>query len=99
MTQLMFGAFNTPKILIADQGLLALYASGRTTGLVVSSGEGVTFTVPVVEGFSFPHAMERYQTGGHDITKHMRRLLQERGYYLPGDANWEILRDMKERLA
>ena len=50
MTQIMFETFNTPSMYVAIQAVLALYASGRSTGITVDSGDGVTHVIPVYEG-------------------------------------------------
>ncbi len=98
MAELMFETFNVPAIYISMQAVLSLYASGRTTGIVVDSGDGVTHVVPVYEGFAITHAISRIDIGGRDITDYLRRLLRQRGYSLTSSAEREIVRDIKERL-
>jgi actin-related protein len=53
----MFEVFNVPCLYVSMQAVCALYSSGRTTGVVLDSGEGVTHTVPIYEGFAIPHAI------------------------------------------
>merc|ERR1711957_539406 len=57
MVQIMFETFEVQNIYVAIQAVMSLYSAGRTTGLVTDSGDGVTHTVPVFEGFSLPHAV------------------------------------------
>lgn len=66
---------------MAIQGVMALYASGKTTGTVLDSGEGVTHVVPVYEGYAVHHAILRAEYSGWTVTDYLRDLLTERGYY------------------
>ncbi|MFX0093424.1 MAG: actin, cytoplasmic 2, partial [Candidatus Hodarchaeota archaeon] len=98
MAEILFETFNAPAMYVSMQAVLSLYASGRTTGLVVDAGDGVMHIVPIYEGFAITHAIGRIDIAGRDITEYLRRLLRQRGYALTSSAEKEIVRDIKERL-
>jgi len=100
MTSLMFETFGVQGLYVAIQAVLSLYSNGRTTGMVCDSGDGVTHTVPVYEGYQVPHAVKKNYIAGRAITDHMAKLLTADGITEQGGLSaWrQIVRKIKEEL-
>ena len=64
MIQLMFETFNIPSFYVGIQGILSLYASGQTTGLICEIGDGVTQVIPVFRSKYVTNAIFRDNFGG-----------------------------------
>lgn len=98
MCKMMFETYDVPAMYIQIQAVLSLYAAGRTTGLVVDSGDGVTHTVPIFEGYQIPHAIDKIMLAGRDLTTWMQKILKDNNYNFDTSAEKEIVRDMKEKV-
>merc|ERR1711990_1039369 len=97
MTQIMFETFNVPAMYVNIQAVLSLYASGRTTGCVLDSGDGVTHAVPVFEGFALNNSIRRVDIAGRDVTNYLKLLLRREGHRFTTSAEFETVRTIKER--
>ena len=97
--QVLFEQFNVPAVYMAIQAVLSLYSSGRTTGVVLDCGDGVSHAVPVFDGFAVPSSIRRIDVAGRDITEHMQLLLRKSGHVFHTSAEKEIVRIMKEKVA
>lgn len=83
---------------VAIQAVMSLYSCGRTTGLVVDAGDGVSHTVPVFEGFTIAHAVNKMEIAGRVLTDYMQKLLLAEGFSFTSSAELEIVREIKEKL-
>ena len=72
------------------------YATGRTTGVVLDSGDGVTHAVPIYQGFALPHSILRSDVAGRDVTRYLKLLLRREGLLFQTTSEFEIVRNMKE---
>lgn len=95
----MFETFNVPALYTSIQAVLSLYASGRTTGIVLDSGDGVSHAVPVYEGFAIPSAIRRIDVAGRDVTENLQLLLRKNGSVLHTSAEKEIVKQIKEKVS
>ena len=96
--QMMFETFNVPYFYLFQQSVGSLYATGRTTGIVLDIGEEALQITPVNEGYLETHGISRFNIGGGDLTKYMIHVLRDMGMELNTLSNEEISKDIKEKL-
>ncbi|PAA64098.1 hypothetical protein BOX15_Mlig011243g2 [Macrostomum lignano] len=95
--EIFFETLGVPGLFMSMQAVLSLYATGRTTGVVLDSGDGVTHAVPIYEGFALQHAVMRTDIAGRDVTRYLQLLLRKEGACFHTSAELEIVRQVKER--
>jgi len=98
MVETMFETYGFQGVYVAIQAVLVLYAQGLLTGVVVDSGDGVTHIIPVFEGFALTEQIRRINLAGRDITRYLIKLLQGRGYAFNRTADFDTVRQIKEKL-
>lgn len=92
--------FKVTRLYLGNQSVLSLFATGRTTGTVLDSGEGVTHAVPIYEGYAIPHAVQTINLSGRDLTSYLHSLLSEKSSHLisEGTSDLEEVKKIKERM-
>ena len=90
MTQIMFESFCVPALYVSMQPAMALYASGRVSGLVTDCGSSVTHVVRFYEGYAIPGAIRRLDFAGRELTDYMMKI---------SGCEREIANDIKERFS
>ncbi|KAF8077578.1 actin 1 [Lyophyllum atratum] len=97
MFEVMFETFNVPASYVAIQSVLSLYASGRGSGIILDSGDGVTHTMPVWQGYVARRSILRLDLGGRDVTHFMVKNLAERGIPFTTSSEHDIVQDIKRQ--
>merc|ERR1719337_762172 len=77
--EVMFEKFKVKSLGIFNTAVLSLFSTGRTRGLVVETGEGLTQAVPVFEGYAIPHAIFKMEVAGYDITSKVMKMMESEG--------------------
>ena len=98
ITEIMFETLNVPAFFMKIPAVLALYSTGRDTGLVLESGDSVTHIISIYQGNSLPKTSEKINLGGRDVTNNLLRLLNEKNYPFTNTINREFAIEIKEKL-
>lgn len=68
LMEVAFESLHAPALYVASQSVLSVYANGRVNGLVVDTGHGVSYTVPVFHGYNLPNGIQRLNLAGQHLT-------------------------------
>ena len=94
----LFENLSAPAIFFASQPILSLFSTSNTSGVILESGEGVTQSCVVYEGYSIPNSYIRNNYGGRDVTDYFQTLLKKQGYSFSTTSEFEIVRKIKEEI-
>ena len=97
MAQILFEKIGIGFFNIEPQAKMTLYCEGEETGVVLDSGDGVTHVIPVFANYLLHHQIKRLDIAGRHITDYLIRLLQIKGYAFNSTADFEIVRELKEK--
>jgi|DEB0MinimDraft_12_1074336.scaffolds.fasta_scaffold44947_1 actin, other eukaryote len=96
MAEILFDRFKVKSLQIMNTAALSMYSTGKVTGLICESGEALTYTVPIFEGYALPHAYQKLEVAGQDVTQRLIDQLEEVGIKVKGHR--EHVRSLKEQM-
>ena len=92
----LFESLGAPAVFFASQPILSLFSTSSTSGTVLESGEGVTQSCVVYEGYSLPNSYERFDYGGADVSEYLKLLLKKKGYQFYNSTEFRLVNEIKE---
>ena len=95
--EILFEKLGVGFVNIEPQAKCTLFAEGIDTGIVLDSGDGVTHCIPVSDGNILKNSIERMDIAGRNITEYLCRLLQKKGYAFNSSADFDFVRELKEK--
>ena len=75
MCEMMFEKFESPAFFLSKDAVLAAFAAGRATGLVVDIGSGLTRVSPVHDGYILKKGITKNNLAGEAISQWMHRCI------------------------
>lgn len=98
IAQLIFEKYQFTEAQLQVQALLSMFSEGRMTATVLDSGDSISYVIPCDEGFIMRNLIKKINLAGRKITEYLTKLLFLRGYAFNSSADFETVREIKEKL-
>jgi len=97
IARLLFETHRVRSLIMMPTPLLSLFSVGLTNGLVIESGDGLTWVVPIINGQMIQHSVQKLPLAGVDVNHNLKNLLMREGINIASSAVDEIIQDIKEK--
>ena len=97
ISHILFEKFSINKLFFASQPILSLFSTSNTTGVILESGEGVTQSCVLYEGYAIPNSFQKCDYGGMDVTNYLGDILKKKGYFFETSAEKLLIKEIKEK--
>ena len=97
IARVFFETHRVKSLIMMPTPLLSLFSVGLTTGLVIESGDGLTWVVPIINGSIAQHAVQKLTLAGVDVNQNLKSLLMREGVNIASSAADEIIQEIKEK--
>lgn len=96
LVKILFEKHHVSGLYFGTAPVMSLYASGRTSGMVLEMGHGTCHTVPIFEGFALFHSILQLDFGGDDLTSWVGKTITKGGVTFPPHHQRDVWQYMKE---
>lgn len=96
LTEMLFNDFEVPLVFFGTQSVLSLYAFGKTDGIIVESGDGITQISTVLNGYKIDNGSDRINFGGSDVTDFLKVLFKKAGTFINSSSEDAIFNEIKK---
>jgi len=97
IARIFFETHRVNSLIMMPTPLLSLFSVGLTTGLVIESGDGLTWIAPIINGTIVQHAVQKLTIAGIDVNQNLKNLLMREGVSIASSAADEIIQEIKEK--
>ena len=98
IAKVLFDTYKIEHLFFASQPILSLFSTSSTSGAVLESGDGVTQSCIIYEGYTIPGSFKRINLGGKEVTEYLQYLLNRKGYELRNSDGFQITKKLKRRI-
>ncbi len=97
IARVFFETHQINSLIMVPSPILSCFSVGLTTGLVIESGDGITWIVPIINGQIISQAVQRLNLAGMDVSNNLKALMMREGINISSSAQDEIIREIKEK--
>lgn len=97
IARVLYETHRIKSLIMVPTPILSIFSVGLTTGLVIESGDGITWICPIINGQIIDQAVQKLPLAGMDINQYLKNLLLREGINIESSAADEIIREIKER--
>jgi actin-related protein len=97
IARVLYETHRVKSLIMIPTPILSLFSVGLTTGIVVESGDGITWVCPILSGEIVDQSVQKLTLAGTDVNQHLKNLLMREGINIESSAVDEIIKDIKEK--
>ena len=97
IARVFYETHRAKSLIMIPTPILSIFSVGLTTGMVIESGDGITWVCPVINGQIVDQAVQKLTLAGTDVNQYLKNLIMREGINIESSAVDEIVKEIKEK--